>query len=57
MDWAGEFAFYDKINQLHITIQEINPEYSLRTGAEAPILWSLDVRSRLIGKEPDAGKD
>ena len=25
--------------------------------AEAPILWPPDVKSRLIGKEPDAGKD
>ena len=25
--------------------------------AEAPMLWSLDVKSCLIGKDPDAGKD
>ena len=25
--------------------------------AEAPILWLLDVKSRLFGKDPDAGKD
>ena len=25
--------------------------------AEAPILWPLDVKSQLIGKDPDAGKD
>jgi len=25
--------------------------------AEAPILWPLDEKSRLIGKDPDAGKD
>ena len=25
--------------------------------AETPILWPLDVKSRLIGKDPDAGKD
>ena len=25
--------------------------------AETPILWSLDVKSQLIGKDPDAGKD
>ena len=25
--------------------------------AEAPILWPRDVKSRLIGKDPDAGKD
>ena len=25
--------------------------------AEAPIIWPPDVKSRLIGKDPDAGKD
>ena len=25
--------------------------------AQAPILWPLDAKSRLIGKDPDAGKD
>ena len=25
--------------------------------AEAPILWSPDAKSQLIGKDPDAGKD
>ena len=24
--------------------------------AEAPILWQLDVKNRLIGKDPDAGE-
>ena len=24
---------------------------------EAPILWSPDVKSQLIGKDPDAGKN
>ena len=28
-----------------------------RTGAEAPLLWSHDIKSQLIGKDPDAGKD
>ena len=28
-----------------------------RTDAEAPILWPLDVKSQLIGKDPEAGKD
>ena len=28
-----------------------------RTDAEAPVLWPSDVKSRLIGKDPDAGKD
>ena len=25
--------------------------------AEAPILWPLDVKNKLIWKDPDAGKD
>ena len=25
--------------------------------AEAPILWLPDMKSQLIGKDPDAGKD
>ena len=25
--------------------------------AEAPIIWPPDAKSRLIGKDPDAGKD
>ena len=25
--------------------------------AEAPVLWPPDVKTRLIGKDPDAGKD
>ena len=28
-----------------------------RTDAEIPILWPTDVKSQLIGKDPDAGKD
>ena len=27
------------------------------TGPEVPILWPPDAKSRLIRKEPDAGKD
>jgi len=43
-------------------LKEINPEYSFRrtdaeAEAEAPILWPPDVKSRLIGKYSDAGKD
>ena len=32
--------------------------FILRTDAEveAPIIWQLDVKSRLTGKDPDAGK-
>ena len=28
-----------------------------KTDAEAPIFWPPDARNRLIGKDPDAGKD
>ena len=28
-----------------------------RTDTEAPVLWPPDVKSLLIGKDPDAGKD
>jgi len=46
-------------------IQPVNPKgnqsriFIGRTDAEAeaPILWPSDVKSQLIGKDPDAGKD
>ena len=46
-------------------IKPVNPKgnqpwiFIGRTGAEAeaPVLWPPDVKSQLIGKEPDAGKD
>ena len=44
-------------------IKEVNPKGKQtcivigRTDAEAPILWLPDVKSRLIGKDPDSGKD
>ena len=41
-------------------IKSVNPKGNLgRTDAEteAPILWPPDVKSQLIGKDPDAGKD
>ena len=28
-----------------------------RTHAEAPLLWPPDAKSRLVRKDPDAGKD
>ena len=40
-----------KGNQPRIFIGRIDAE------AEAPILWAPDVKSQLIGKDPDAGKD
>ena len=41
-------------------LKEISPEYSLEglmLKAETPILWPSDVKNRLIGKDPDGGKD
>jgi len=41
-------------------LKEISPEYSLGSTdaeAEAPILWSHDVKNWFIGKDPDSGKD
>ena len=46
-------------------IKAVNPKGNLpcifigRTvaEAEAPILWTPDVKSQLTGKDPDAGKD
>ena len=46
-------------------IKPVNPEgnqpyiFIGRTGAEAeaPLLWPPDLKSRLSGKDPDAGKD
>ena len=40
-----------KGNQLCIFIGRTDAE------AEVPILWPPDVKSRLTGKDPDAGKD
>ena len=42
---------HPKENQSWIFIRRTNAE------AETPILWPPDVKSWLIGKEPDAGKD
>ena len=31
--------------------------FIVRTNAEASVLWPPDVKSRLTGKDPDAGKN
>jgi len=44
-------------------IKPVNPKgnepriFTRRTEAKAPILWPPDVKSQLIGKDCDAGKD
>ena len=40
-----------KGNQPGIFIRRTNAE------AKAPILWSPDLKSQLIGKDPDAGEE
>ena len=48
---------------LDCKVKPVNPKrnqswiFTGRTEAEAPILWPSDVKSQLIGKDPDAGKD
>ena len=37
-------------------LKEIKHECSF-TDAEAPVLWPPNVKSKLTGKDPDAGKD
>ena len=44
----------------HSILKEINPQLTLEglmLKAEAPIVRPPDAKSRLIGKDPDAGKD
>ena len=41
-------------------LKGINPEYSLEglmLKLKLQVLWPSDAKSRLIGKDPDAGKD
>ena len=46
---------FDSKRSKQSILREINPEYSLE-GKEAPVFWSLDVNSQLIGKVPMLGK-
>ena len=50
----------EKTLESPLDCKEINPEYFIgRTDAEveAPIFWPSDTESRLIRKDPDAGRD
>ena len=49
LDWKEIKSVIPKGNQPWIFIG--------MTGAEAPMLWSPDIKSQLFGKDPDAGKD
>ena len=58
----------EKILESHLGCKEIQLVHPIgnqscifirRTDAEAetPVLWPLDMKNQLIGKDPDAGKD
>ena len=38
-------------------IKPVNLKGRTDAEVEAPVLWPLDAKSRLIGKDPDAGID
>ena len=65
-NWCFQNVVLEKILESPLDCKEIkpvNPKESQswifigRTDAEAPILWPPDAKSRLIRKDPDAGKD
>ena len=67
-NWCFQTVVLEKILESPLDCKEIKPvnpkENQLwifigRTDAEteAPILWPPDLKSQLIGKDPDAGKD
>ena len=67
-NWCFQFVVLEKILESSLDNKEIkpvNPKWNQpwifigRTDAEAeaPILWPPDVKSWLIGRDPDAGKD
>ena len=66
--WCFWTMMLEKTLEIPLDCKEIQPVNSKgyqswifigRTDAEAetPILWSLDIKNRLIVKDPDAGKD
>ena len=68
LNWIIWTVVLEKTLESHLDYKEIKPVhpkgnqfwiFTGRTGAEAeaPILWPPDVKSQLIGKDPDAGKD
>ena len=67
-NWCFWTVVLEKTLESPLDCKEIQPAHNKgdlswvfigRTDAEAetPILWPLDVKSWLIGKDPDAGKD
>ena len=65
-NWCFWTVVLEKTLESPLDCKEIKPVKSKgnqswifvgRTEAEAPILWPPDVKSQLIGKDPNAGKD
>ena len=65
-NWHFWFVVLEKTLESPLDSKEIKPVYPKgnqswifigRTDDEAPILWPPDVKSRLIEKDPDTGKD
>ena len=58
METVTDFIFLgSKITVGSDCTHEIKRLLLLGRKAEAPIIWALDVKSHLIRKDPDAGKD
>ena len=63
-NWCFQTVVLEKMFERPLDCKEIKPvnpkgnqnECSF-TDAEAPILWPPNVKSKLTGKDPDAGKD
>ena len=67
-NWCFQIVVLEKILESPLDSKEIKPANPkgnqpriitarIDAEAEAPILWPPDVKSRLTGKDPDAGKD
>ena len=65
-NWCFQTAVLEKTLESPLATKEIKPGnpkgnqhwiFYGRTEAEAPILWEPDVKSQLIEKNPDPGKD
>ena len=65
-NWCFWTVGLEKTLESPLTCKEIKPVnpkgnqpwiFIGRTDAEGPILWPRNVKSRLIGKDPDAGRD
>ena len=65
-NWFFWNVVSEKILESPLDCKEIQPVHPKgdqswvfigRTEAETPIFWQTDLKSWLIGKDPDAGKD